>query len=65
MANTMEAIGQYVQHKTPHELMSIECHRFVHVVAFAPIVFVCEANVPLIHTLQATVGNGDAVSVSR
>jgi hypothetical protein len=36
----------------------------MHVIAFAPIVFVCEANVPLIHTLQATVSNGDAVSVA-
>ncbi len=64
MANTMEGIGQHMQHKTPDELVGIECHHFMHVVAFVSVVFVCEANVLLIHTLQSTVSNGNAMLVA-
>jgi hypothetical protein len=62
VANAMETIGQYMQHKATHELVGVEFHRFMHVITFAPVVFVCEANVLLIHTLQSAIGNGNAMS---
>ena len=56
MADAVDAIEQYMQHRTANELLGIEFHRFMHIVAFAPVVFACEANVLLIYTLHSTIG---------
>jgi hypothetical protein len=63
--NAMEATRQYVEEKAADELSDPEPHHFVLVAAVFPIVLPKEADVGLIEIEQATVGDRDAMGVSR
>ena len=65
VTNAMEAIRQHVQEEAAYELGDRDAHDFVLVTATLPVVLPAEANVGLIDIEQASVGDSDAMGVTR
>src|ERR1700677_3639873 len=62
VADTVEAVGQYVEQKAANELIGRQGHSFLLVVI--AIVLVAELHLTIFNIQQAVVGDGDAVSVA-
>jgi hypothetical protein len=65
LTNTMEAIWQDVEEEATYELGNRDTHDLVLLTVTFAIVLPAEADVGLIYIQQATVGDGDTVSVAR
>ena len=64
MADAVKAVGQDVQQEAADELVRIEGHDAVAGLAFAPVIFVFEADTLAIEGDEAGIGDGDAVGIA-
>jgi hypothetical protein len=65
VSDAVEARWQHVHEKTADELVGIERHELVSLGTLDPIILPLESDVLVIECDEATVGDGDAVSVAR
>ena len=63
VSNAMEALGQDVEQEAADELVGRERHRLITAWPIDPIVLVPEGDAVLIGGYEATIGDGNAVSI--
>ena len=65
VSNAVEPARQDVYQKAPEKLINTECECAIAITPFAPVIFPFERDVVSIARQQTTIGNGDAVCVTR
>ena len=65
VANAMQAFWQHVDEEAANELVGGERHLLVSIAALDAIVFPLEGDALLVRSNQATVGDGNTMSVAR